>query len=107
MSEEISFEGRNTLSTLATAWENEDVEATFQAQVSDDGIVQARGVTPLKRAALLELSAKNLIRVSETGEGQISVKLLPALNRAMDEQRAADKERAKEVQARMRSIIRS
>jgi hypothetical protein len=105
MLDELSRQAVSTVYDLSTAWENEDVEQTFEAAVSDDGIVKAIGLNPMKPDALNELASKGLIRITEAKEGQYSIKLLPALHRAANDARAADKVRASQYHANMRRII--
>lgn len=105
MSDEFSYDARNTLSTLSTAWENDDIPQTFDAALSDDGIVKASGLNPIKPDTLNELSGKGLIRVTEGKDGNLSIKLLPALHRAANDARAADKAREKQRAAQARRMI--
>lgn len=106
MSDEFTRQASDTIHALSNAWENEDVEQTFDAVISDDGNVRAMRLHPMKTDALNELASKGLIRIAEgKQEGELSIKLLPALHRAANDVRAADKAREKQYHANARRLI--
>jgi hypothetical protein len=105
MTDELSRQTASAINDLSTAWENEDIPQTFEAALSDDGIVKAEGLSPLNPNTLNELASKGLIRITEGEQGKLSVKLLPALHRAANDVRAADTARERQYRANMRRII--
>jgi hypothetical protein len=106
MQDEFSLEARNTIHALANAWENEDIPQTFEAVISDDGNVRAMRLHPMNQGALNELVKKDLIRITEgKQEGELSIKLMPSLQRVVNDVRAADKARERQYHANYRRII--
>lgn len=106
MSDEFSLEARNAIHALANAWENEDIPQTFDAVISGDGKVRAMSLHPMKQDALNELVKKDVIRITEgKQEGELSIKLMPSLQRVVNDVRAADKEREKQYRVNARRII--